>query len=62
MNSSVNWSTNFIGGDVMSEGDAESPTQAELRPTCAGAFQVILPCGVTPHEFLSQLVDQFHRG
>jgi hypothetical protein len=43
VNSFVNWLTNSIGGDVIAEAKLEAPAQAELRPTSAGAFRVILP-------------------
>jgi hypothetical protein len=34
----------------MGKATREVPAQAELRPTSAGAFGVILLCDVTPHE------------
>ena len=44
----VSWPANFIGGDAICEATREAPAQAELRPTCAGAFRIILPCNATP--------------
>jgi hypothetical protein len=44
----VSLPANFIWGDVIYEAMREAPAQAELRPTCAGAFRIILPCDVTP--------------
>jgi hypothetical protein len=35
----------------MGEVARQTPAQAELRPTCAGAFRVILTCDVSPQEF-----------
>ena len=48
----VSWPANFIGGDAICEATLEAPAQTELRPTCAGAFRIILPCDATPHEIL----------
>ena len=42
----------------MGEAARKAPAQAELRPTSAGASRIILPCGVTPREFLGRLFDQ----
>ena len=56
MNSWLDWSTNRIKGDVMSEVTRETPAQTELRPpTCAGASRLIPTYNMTPHEFLVRL-------
>ena len=58
----VSWPANFIRGDAICEATLEAPAQAELRPTCAGAFRVILPCNATPDEILVSLPANFIRG
>ena len=58
----VSWPANFIRGDAICEATLEAPAQAELRPTCAGAFRVILPCDATPDEILVSLPVNFIRG
>ena len=52
----------FIRGDAICEATLEAPAQAELRPTCAGAFRVILPCDATPDEILVEFAGQFYKG
>jgi hypothetical protein len=61
MNSWLDWSTESAGGDAISEAARKAPAQAELRPTCTGVSRVILPCDVTPHEFLARLVDKIRN-
>jgi hypothetical protein len=46
----------------MGKATREAPAQAELRPTSAGAFRVILLCGVTPLNSAVDWSTNFIRG